>query len=232
MKSASLAASAALLACALPAAAQQSETLEVVSGPLGSRAQAISWAGPIGQSFTAFTDTLSSVGFQFSTFNSGSANSAITLALYSGETLTGTALYSSTFTLPLDIARASWFDIALPDIAVTDGNLYTFALSTSSLRTGVHLGPDIRYGVPGFPTGQIVGGDAYAGGQMLAARATYPNCTVASGNNCDLNFRITGQTFAAAVPEPGSWALMILGFGITGSALRASRKRRVALNYV
>lgn len=35
----------------------------------------------------------------------------------------------------------------------------------------------------------------------------------------------------AAVPEPSAWALLILGFGVTGGALRRSRKARVALAY-
>lgn len=36
----------------------------------------------------------------------------------------------------------------------------------------------------------------------------------------------------AAVPEPGTWALLILGFAMVGGALRAARKQRPALNYV
>ena len=32
---------------------------------------------------------------------------------------------------------------------------------------------------------------------------------------------------AAAVPEPGTWALMILGFGVAGAAIRQQRKARV-----
>lgn len=36
---------------------------------------------------------------------------------------------------------------------------------------------------------------------------------------------------AAVVPEPGAWALMILGFGVVGGALRSNRKRRVSLTF-
>lgn len=35
---------------------------------------------------------------------------------------------------------------------------------------------------------------------------------------------------SSAVPEPGQWALMILGFGLAGAALRESRTRRPAIN--
>lgn len=34
------------------------------------------------------------------------------------------------------------------------------------------------------------------------------------------------------VPEPSTWAMLILGFGAVGGALRATRKRRPALNYI
>lgn len=37
--------------------------------------------------------------------------------------------------------------------------------------------------------------------------------------------------FAGGVPEPSTWALMILGFGVVGGALRRSRKVRAALAY-
>lgn len=35
-----------------------------------------------------------------------------------------------------------------------------------------------------------------------------------------------------AVPEPSAWALLILGFGVVGGALRSARKGRPALNYL
>jgi hypothetical protein len=44
------------------------------------------------------------------------------------------------------------------------------------------------------------------------------------GTNVELaDFLPEGSTFAAAVPEPASWALMIAGFGTIGAALRVSR---------
>lgn len=41
---------------------------------------------------------------------------------------------------------------------------------------------------------------------------------------------ITGNAFNS-VPEPSAWALMILGFGAVGGALRGRRKVRTALTY-
>lgn len=48
--------------------------------------------------------------------------------------------------------------------------------------------------------------------------------TGGGGGNNPLCDRIGGCT-PTAVPEPGTWALMILGFGAIGSALRAARRR-------
>ena len=218
-----LAACAATLSFALPATAA-TESLEVQSGTL--RAVQIQYFGPVAQSFTAFSDTLTSVGFQFETINPGSANVPISFNLYAGETLTGTSLYSGAFDLPFAVPTTpTWYDIALPDVAVTDGATYSLVLNSTSARTAVALGPDYN-----IYNGQPLGPDAYAGGHAFANRILYPNCT-GPNNNCDLNFRLTGESFdtAPGVPEPDSWALLILGFGVVGGALRGSRRQRVEL---
>lgn len=217
------AASAAALSFALPATAA---TLEVVSGS-GQRAAQIQAFGPVGQSFTAFTDTITSVGFQFNTLNPGSANAPISFSLFAGETLTGTALFTGSFALPAAWTDRTprWADIVLPGIAVTNGSVYSLVLSTTSARTGIVLGPDYN-----IFNGQPLGPDAYAGGRAFANRTLYTNCTGAN-NNCDLNFRVTGDNLVAAVPEPGTWAMLILGFGIVGGALRRRATRRPQLIY-
>lgn len=218
-----VAAVAATLAIAMPAAGQAA-TLEVTSGA-GARSAQIQYYGPVGQSFTAFSDTLTSVGFQFNTLNPGAANAPITFNLYAGETLTGNSLYTTSFALPATWAdrTARWFDVVLPNVAIANGSVYSLVLNTTSARTGIVLGPDYN-----IYNGQPLGPDAYAGGRAFAQRTLYSNCTGAA-NNCDLNFRITGDVLAAAVPEPASWALLILGFGAVGGALRTSRKTRPAL---
>ncbi|MEK7428306.1 MAG: PEPxxWA-CTERM sorting domain-containing protein [Pseudomonadota bacterium] len=32
---------------------------------------------------------------------------------------------------------------------------------------------------------------------------------------------------SSAVPEPGAWAMMILGFGLAGTAIRTGRQRKM-----
>jgi hypothetical protein len=194
----------------------EAATLEVISGPDATRQITVSAFDPVGQSFTAFTDTITSVGFQFGTLNAGAANSDITLNIYAGESLTGASLFSTVFTLPDSIqARGdlAWIDFAVPDLQITNGAQYSVVFTASSARAALVTGPD--YSVS---TGEFGGGDAYEGGQLLTdASFIYANCQGAT-NNCDTNFRITGDI--TAVPEPASWTMMILGLGLAGVSLR------------
>lgn len=221
------AAFAAAAAFALPATA--AETLQVVSGTTSPRGVTVSFFDPIGQTFTAFTDRLTSVGFEFTTFNTTQPNSPLTLNIYAGETLTGASLFTSTFILPSTLTnrdQRAWVDIAVPGLAVTRGTFYSLVLNATSSRAALLTGPGFN-----SSTGQFFGGDAYAGGRLLGTPQPYANCMGAS-NNCDANFRVTGENLvAAAVPEPGTWALLILGFGAVGGALRRRATRRPQLIY-
>lgn len=55
------------------------------------------------------------------------------------------------------------------------------------------------------------------------------------GGNAYFNLHTTAfpggeiRGFASAVPEPGAWGLMILGFGLVGAALRRTRRRLPAV---
>ncbi len=208
-------AGATALSVALASVPVSATTLQVVSGPTGQRAVTFPTFGPLGQSFTAFDSLISSIGFQFNALNPGAANSAFSLSLLSGTTLTGPALFTTSFTLPLSIndRTATWFDVAVPDWAVTTGQAYSLVLSNSSNRNGIILGPEIN-----IFTGQVLGGDAYTGGTALFTSQPYQGFCQTSGL-CDLNFRITAAT-PAAVPEPASWAMLIGGFALAGAAMR------------
>jgi len=216
----------AALALALFTVPASAATLEVVSGPTGQRAVTLPYVGLAGQSFTAFDTDLSAIGFQWEALNPTNVNAPITLSLLAGETLDGTALFTTSFTLPDAVAdrTPTWFDVDVSGWQVVTGESYTLVLSTNSYRNGVVLGPEIN-----IYTGEVLGTDAYAGGTALFQNAPYSGFCETSGL-CDLNFRITATTPQAAVPEPQSWALLTLGFGLLGGTLRAG-KRRAAIHF-
>lgn len=218
---AALFAATASLAAATQASAA---TLEVTSG--SQRSFILSYFGAAGQSFTAVDTNLISFGFQFNALNAGDANLPFTFNLYAGETLTGTSLATRIFTLPTSIntRTPTWFDFDITGTTVALGQKYTSVLSSSSSRNGVVMGPDIN-----IYTGAELSGDAYTSGRAIFTREVYPNC--AQTGNCDLNFRVTGNTPVAAVPEPATWALMMLGFGMVGFSMRRRSKQSVRVTY-
>lgn len=224
-----LVAFAALVAASFPvaASAQTVDTLEVISGPNAKRAVAVGNYDPLGQSFTAFAEHLTSFGFQFQLFNESNANLPFTFQLLAGEGLTGSIVATRTFTLPTALSTTvpSWFDIDLTGTDVALGEKYTAVLSTgNSLRYGIVLGPEVN-----IYTGEVLGTDAYAGGTALFSADNlfhdypYSNFCGTSGI-CDLNFRASGYNDVAAVPEPAAWGMMIGGFAVAGGALRRRRR--------
>lgn len=60
------------------------------------------------------------------------------------------------------------------------------------------------------------GGNLYQSGNFFQASQFYPDRSAA--------FSLAG---AGAVPEPASWALMIIGFGMVGGTMRLPQRRRV-----
>jgi hypothetical protein len=217
---------AAVLAATCVAVPAHAGDISVISGTTGARATTL-YNGPIGQSFTSIDSTLTSIGFQFQLFNTSNANTPFTLQLLNGSGLGGTQIYSTQFTLPTVIPTSglNWFDVSLANVGVTIGNVYTAVLSNSSLRYGVVFGPEVN-----IYTGQVLGGDAYAGGQAFGVQS-YPNCPNTPASACDLNFRVHGTTATAAVPEPATWGMIILGFGAMAGAVRRRGKVSQRVRY-
>jgi PEP-CTERM motif len=71
---------------------------------------------------------------------------------------------------------------------------------------GTELGQNLNLGIPSSIA--ILGGDS---------------ATVAPWSTA---FNVYDNSLTGAIPEPASWALMILGFGLVGGALRSANERR------
>jgi hypothetical protein len=91
------------------------------------------------------------------------------------------------------------------------------------------------------------------GGAAFTAGGNCSICTIGSGQNkftlsgsgitslaftfdpgvsTARQFRVDGVSNVPAVPEPATWAMMLLGFGFVGGAMRATKRRQsVAVSY-
>ncbi len=209
----------ALSLSALATTAAHAETT-MITGGSGQRSLGIQFFGPVGQSFTVNDPLLRSFGFQFQTLNANQANAPVTLTIRQGEGLTGSVVASATETiLGIPTGRIpTFFDFDFTGTTLLSGQSYTALLSTTSSRYGLVYGPDIN-----IFNGQVLGGDAYSGGKLVSTRTLSDPC--ASDSVCDANFRFTTNAAIGAVPEPATWAMMILGFGLIGGAMRSQRRR-------
>ena len=84
----------------------------------------------------------------------------------------------------------------------------------------------------GATTGTLFTGDSESGSNPVTFTvvhgATYTFATSDGLNDCDFNCT-SSQTFATpGVPEPASWALMLVGLGALGVTLRSKRRTVVA----
>ena len=214
MKSVLAAGVLAAMAFAVPASAAQ------ILNDAGDRGVTVSSYQPLGQSFTAIDSSLLSIGFQFLSLNPTQANTPMTLTLRSGDGATGAIVATRTVTLPgtINDRNPVWFDFDFTGTGLTIGSSYTALLTNSSSRLAVQYGPRSTN------TAQPLGPDAYLGGKLVSVGDPDPYGFCTRSGMCDLNFRVTGTTAAAAVPEPATWAMMLAGFLALGFAMRGSRK--------
>lgn len=118
------------------------------------------------------------------------------------------------------------------------GDRYAVAGDDSGASPGTQIGANygtFSIGTFSAPYGALVGriGSTY---QLLGANFSGPAW---GSGNLELFYwdGFSGDNFGeitfniAAVPEPSTWALAILGFGVVGAGLRRQRKQRAVLTY-
>jgi hypothetical protein len=85
-----------------------------------------------------------------------------------------------------------------------------------------------------FDGNEIWGGPVFNGDRTKGYRVYYDFggakvSSVTFSTESTNAFEFDGLAGSVAVPEPGTWALMILGFGGAGAALRSNRRRVAAI---
>ena len=104
-------------------------------------------------------------------------------------------------------------DYLYTDTQVEFIKLVTFDFGALDLAAGAY---DISFYNPnglGIPAYADPGGKLYHQGNFFQPSQFYPDRSAA--------FSLSGS----AVPEPAAWAMMIVGFGLTGGAVRVTRRR-------
>ena len=121
---------------------------------------------------------------------------------------------------PLTIEANGYLDAAIGELAL-DGETDFFFYSLSDFNRRVLTDP-AAFGLPP----QRVDTDCVAAGAQATGCAgffsfdgVHPTAAIQAAGYRDMD-RQFGLTAVSAVPEPASWAMMILGFGMVGAAIR------------
>lgn len=155
----------------------------------------------LGQSFQQAANNIAGAGIYLSA-GLGNGPVDITIALWSQRPVDGgTVIASATATTS---TNDHWLDVFWTPVSVAS-NTTKYLLITAT-------GPGFNYVLGGSSS------DTYANGHVYFSTTQY--------TQLDLAFRTYSDTaLSAAVPEPSSWAMMILGFaGVGFMAYRRSRK--------
>ena len=164
---------------------------------------------------------LASVNLQ--TFNVGPANGIFRLSLIDGDygigarTVLGTQNYALA-SIASGISLVA-FDTTAFGFDVNPGKSFSIL--------GQVFGPlpsSFIFGLEGYGSFPVSGQPLVAQGLTRYAGGTRYQF-IGTSAPIDTRRDIGFQTYVASVPEPGNWAMMILGFGIAGGAMRSSKRR-------
>lgn len=146
--------------------------------------------------------------FRLEVFRGGNPTAA---GAFSSANLLGVVNRAFTTPKPPGFAYAMSFDFTSADIFAEAGEKLTFRMSVDPCATTTCVRRFTTY--PNGSGGQTTNG--YAGGGLF----TKQGFGAITALNTDANFR----TFMAPVPEPATWAILIVGFGVAGAGLRRQR---------
>lgn len=146
--------------------------------------------------------------FRVEVFKGGNPTAA---GAFSSGNLLGVVNRAFTTPKPPGFAYPMSFDLTSADIFAEAGEKLTFRMSVDPCATRTCVRRFTTY--PNGSGGQTTNG--YTGGGLFTKQG-FGGITAL---NSDANFR----TFMAPVPEPATWAILIVGFGVAGAGLRRQR---------
>jgi len=169
-----------------------------------------------GQTFTVGSDNVLN---SFSLYLDGQVATPVNFTAYvyawNGSEITGSALYTSANQLFSGSADNSPMEFAFNTgaLGLNSGSQYVAFLFANSGGLANMPAASSNYGGGSFVFNNV--------GPDFSSLSSTPWAVVGS----DVWFK---ATFNGAVPEPGTWMMMLLGFGAMGVAMRRDRKKLVA----
>jgi hypothetical protein len=95
--------------------------------------------------------------------------------------------------------------------------------------TGLQIPPSFFIETPNSGTGRLIEPNYYGGAQYWGFRTPTPFTYITLRNDSNdawgvdrISYNL--PSFELPVPEPSTWATMLLGFGLVGLAMRRQRK--------
>ena len=165
-----------------------------------------------GPSYSEAGYTLTGSGYEFPQFD------FFTFTTFAGDGSLTLNYKGPTYTLTRDDHRA--FDFKSFDLGNVNGN--TFG---GTLRVAFDGGTPVEYAIPTVGTLEtIIAGGV---GVTSVAFSYLPGETAINTDNSYARL----DNLSLAVPEPASWALMLVGFGAVGGALRRRAPVGARLNF-
>jgi hypothetical protein len=176
----------------------------------------------------------------------GNGNAA--LAAGSDDLLGTTLLAGDDFTYTLSAASGSYWETTAPGkvfftpaLVVANGSRYVnysvnylnngasvFGISENGVSNDfVHLGANVYPVTAGLHFDQILLSVDILSGSDSTPQSLLPYPGQGPEQSNPGIFRYVQG--AGAVPEPGTWAMMLLGFGLVGGAMRSARRKQKAL---
>ena len=121
----------------------------------------------------------------------------------------------------------SFISVDMGDFAPSDSDTFTLSIFSGLGGTGTLLGSSsFAYGSAGFPT---------TGTLTAASLVPFRSAIFNGGSNEFPNSvyydNIVARPTVAGVPEPSTWAMLLLGFGLIGGAMRRRRAAKTTVTF-